>query len=109
MKLKIRLSLIFGAVVFAIVSIIGIVTYNKNTEMGTTDAKKTMQISAELAAREIEEKMNDFMKMAQVSGCDSILSSSAPDVIVSEHINSLAELYGFTAARMVRISVTVIM
>ena len=76
MKLKVRLSLIFGAVVFTIVSIIGIVTYNKNVEMGTTDAKKTMQISAELAAKEIEEKLNDFMKMVQVTGYDSVLSAS---------------------------------
>lgn len=104
MKLKIKLSLIFGGVVFAIVSIIGIVTSNMSTDMGTSDAKKTMQISAELAAREIEEKMDDFMKMVQVSGWDSILSSSAEDVIVSEHIDSLAELYGFTSGNILDIN-----
>ena len=74
MKLKTRLSIIFGTVVLAIVATVGIVTYNKNVEMGTADAKKTMQISAELAAKEIEEKLNDFKKMAQVSGYDSILA-----------------------------------
>ncbi len=100
MKLKVRLSLIFGAVVFTIVSIIGIVTYNKNVEMGTTDAKKTMQISAELAAKEIEEKLNDFMKMVQVTGYDSVLSASVQDSVVSEHIDTLAKLYGFTSGNI---------
>ena len=100
MKLKVRLSLIFGAVVFTIVSIIGIVTYNKNVDMGTTDAKKTMQISAELAAKEIEEKLNDFMKMVQVTGYDSVLSASVQDSVVSEHIDTLAKLYGFTSGNI---------
>ena len=63
MKLKTRLSLIFGTVVLVIVATIGIVTYNKNVEMGTADAKKTMQISAELAAKEIEGKLSDFKNM----------------------------------------------
>ena len=47
MKLRTRLSLIFGAVVFAIVLTIGMVTYTKSVQMGTTDAKNTMKISAE--------------------------------------------------------------
>ena len=76
MKLKTRLSLIFGTVVLVIVATIGIVTYNKNVEMGTADAKKTMQISAELAAKEIEGKLSDFKNMAKASGYDSVLASS---------------------------------
>ena len=100
MKLKVRLSLVFGAVVFLIVSIIGVVTFNKNAQMGTSDAKKTMQISAELAAREIEEKLDDFMKMAQVAGYDSALSSTKEASAVSEHIDSLAKLYGFTSGNI---------
>ena len=68
--------------------------------MGTADAKKTMQISAELAAKEIEEKLNDFMKMAQVSGYDSILASSEQDTVVSDHIDSLAAIYGFTSGNI---------
>ena len=100
MKLRTRLSLIFGMVVVAIVSTVGIVTYNKNVEMGTTDAKKTMQISAELAAKEIDEKLNDFMKMTKVSSKDSVLSSSAKDSVVSEHIDELAGSYGFTSGNI---------
>lgn len=69
MKLKTRLSIIFGTVVLAIVATIGIVTYNKNVEMGTTDAKKTMQISAELAAKEIEEnKYLNFINGSKIVG-----------------------------------------
>lgn len=100
MKLKVKLSIIFGAVVLAIVSIVGIVTYNKNVDMGTTDAKKTMQISAELAAKEIEEKLSDFMKMAQVAGTDSVLAASEQDSVVSEHIDYLADTYGFTSGNV---------
>ncbi|MBO5279225.1 MAG: hypothetical protein J6B06_07030 [Lachnospiraceae bacterium] len=100
MKLRTKLSIMFGAVVIAIVATVGIVTYNKNVEMGTADAKKTMQISAELAAKEIEEKLNDFTKMVQVSGYDSILSTSAQDSIVSEHIDDLADKYGFTSGNI---------
>lgn len=100
MKLKTRLALIFGGVVLAIVSIVGIVTYNKNVQMGTEDAKKTMQISAELAAKEIEGKLEDFMKMAQVSGYDSILAVSEVDAEVSEHVSNLATVYGFTSGNI---------
>ena len=57
MKLRTKLSLIFGAVVFAIVLTIGMVTYTKSVQMGTTDAKNTMKISADLAAKEIEGKL----------------------------------------------------
>lgn len=99
-KLRTRLSIIFGAVVVAIVVTVGMVTYNKNVEMGTADAKKTMQISAELAAKEIEEKLNDFMKMAQVSGYDNILAVSAQDEAVSAHVDKLAETYGFTSGNV---------
>ncbi|MDY5577110.1 MAG: methyl-accepting chemotaxis protein [Lachnospiraceae bacterium] len=100
MKLKTRLALIFGGVVLAIVSTVGIVTYNKNVQMGTEDAKKTMQISAELAAKEIEEKLSDFMKMAQVSGYDSVLASSKSDTDVSERVENLADIYGFTSGNI---------
>ena len=88
MKLKTRLSLIFGTVVLVIVATIGIVTYNKNVEMGTADAKKTMQISAELAAKEIEGKLSDFKNMAKASGYDSVLASSRQDDIVANHIDT---------------------
>ncbi|MSS62583.1 methyl-accepting chemotaxis protein [Velocimicrobium porci] len=100
MKIKTRLSIIFGVTVFGIVSIIGIVTYNKNMEMGTVDAKKTMQISAELAAKEIEEKLDDFTKMVKVSGVDSVFASSSQNQVVSEHIDKLAENYGFTSGNI---------
>ena len=72
MKLKTRLSLIFGTVVLAIVATIGIVTYNKNVEMGTADAKKTMQISAELAAKEIEGKLSDFKNYYKVTAIKTV-------------------------------------
>lgn len=104
MKLKTRLGLIFGGVVFVIVLTVGIVTYNKNVQMGTEDAKKTMQISAELAAKEIEGKLEDFMKMAQVSGYDSVLASSELDTDVSERVDNLAEIYGFTSGNILNIS-----
>lgn len=100
MKLRTRLSIIFGAVVLVIVAGIGIVTFNRNVEMGTKDAKETMQISAELAANEIEEILKDFMKMTQVSGYDSILTTSTQDQVVSAHIDQLAELYGFTSGNI---------
>lgn len=100
MKLKTRLSIVFGTVVLAIVATVGIVTYNKNVEMGTTDAKKTMQISAELAAKEIEEKLNDFKKMTQVSGYDSVLATSEQDEIVSDYIDNLAGNYEFTSGNI---------
>ena len=58
MKLKIRLSLIFGMVVLAIVLVTGTVAYNKSVDMGTKDAKNTMQISADLASKEIEGKLD---------------------------------------------------
>ena len=100
MKLRTRLSLIFGIVVIAIVSIVGVVTYNKNVEMGTTDAKNTMQISAELASNEIDEKLKDFTKMVKVSGKDTILSGAAKDSVVSGRIDELAENYGFTSGNI---------
>ena len=104
MKLKTRLSLIFGTVVLVIVATIGIVTYNKNVEMGTADAKKTMQISAELAAKEIEEKLSDFKNMAQVSGYDSVLASSRQDDVVADHIDHLAENYEFTSGNILDVN-----
>lgn len=99
MKLKTKLSLIFGIVVFAIVFSIGTVAYNNSVRMGTSDAKNTMKISADLASKEIEGKLEDFTRMAQVSGTDSVLASSE-DAIVSEHIDSLAENYGFTSGNI---------
>lgn len=103
MKLKTRLSLIFGTVVLVIVATIGIVTYNKNVEMGTADAKKTMQISAELAAKEIEGKLSDFKNMAQASGYDSVLASSGQDDVVANRIDNLAENYEFTSGNILTI------
>ena len=100
MKLKAKLSIIFGAVVLAIISTIGIVTYNKNVETGTSDAKKTMQISAELASKEISEKLNDFMKVAKMSGYDSILATSDQDTVVSARIDKLADIYEFTSGNI---------
>ncbi|MBO5293019.1 MAG: methyl-accepting chemotaxis protein [Lachnospiraceae bacterium] len=100
MKLRTRLSLIVGAVVLAIIAGVGTVTYSKNVEMGTKDAKKTMQISAELAANAIEENLNDFRKMAQVSGEDPVLSTSTQDQAVSARIDQLAENYGFTSGNI---------
>lgn len=100
MKLRTRLSLIFGTIVLAIVLTVGIVAYDKSVEMGIKDAKNTMQISADLAAKEIEGKLDDFMKMAQVSGQDSVLAASQQDEVVAEHIDSLAETYAFTSGNI---------
>ena len=100
MKLKIRLSLIFGMVVLAIVLVTGTVAYNKSVDMGTKDAKNTMQISADLASKEIEGKLDDFMKMVQVTGYDSILATSQQDSAVSEHIDNLAKQYAFTSGNI---------
>lgn len=100
MNLRIKLSLMFCVVVFATVATIGIVTYNKNVEMGTTDAKKTIQVSANLASSEIEGKLSDFSKMAQVSGHDAILAGSPNNVAVTEHVNELAEQYAFTSGNI---------
>lgn len=100
MKLKTKLSLIFGTVVFAIVFIIGTVACTKNAQMGTTDAKSTLRVSATLAAEEIAGKLEDFMKMAEVSGHDPIFSESASDEEVTEHINDLAKVYAFTSGNI---------
>lgn len=100
MRLRTRMSIIFGAVVLTTVSTVGIMTYNKNVDMGTEDAKKTMQISAELAAKEIDEKLDDFMKMAQVSGQDSVFAMSEEDSIAAGHVESLAATYGFTSGNI---------
>lgn len=100
MKLRIRLSLLFGIVVFSVVLIVGTVAYKKSADMGTTDAQNTMQISADLAAKEIEGKLDDFMKMAQVAGHDSVFATSLSDETVSEHIDSLAENYAFTSGNI---------
>ena len=53
MKLRTKLSLLFGIVVLSVVTIVGTVAYTKSAEMGTTDARNTMQVSANLAAGEI--------------------------------------------------------
>lgn len=100
MTLKTKLSFVFGAVVLAIVSVVGTVAYNNSVEMGTSDAKNAMQISANLASKEIEGKLDDFMKMAQVSGYDSILSTSDSDSTVTSHIDSLAASYAFTSGNI---------
>ena len=100
MNIKTKLSLIFGAVVLAIVSVIGITSFNSSSEMGTSDAKNSMQISANLAAKEIEGKLDDFMKMAQVSGKDPILSTSKSDSVVTSRIDSLASTYSFTSGNI---------
>lgn len=100
MNIKTKLSLIFGAVVLAIVSVIGITSFNSSSEMGTSDAKNSMQISANLAAKEIEGKLDDFMKMAQVSGQDPILSNSKSDSVVTSRIDSLASTYSFTSGNI---------
>lgn len=100
MNLRTKLSIMFGTVVFATVATIGVVTYNKNVEMGTTDAQKTIQVSADLASSEIEGKLSDFSKMARVSGHDAILAGSANNVAVTEHVNELAEQYAFTSGNI---------
>ena len=98
MTIKTKLSLIFGTVVLAIVSAVGITAFNNSAEMGTSDAKNSMQISANLAAKEIEGKLDDFMKMVQVSGHDPILST--PNSNASSRIDSLASTYGFTSGNI---------
>lgn len=100
MNIKTKLSLIFGAVVLAIVSVIGITSFNSSSEMGTSDAKNSMQISANLAANEIKGKLDDFMKMAQVSGQDPILSNSKSDSRATSRIDSLASTYSFTSGNI---------
>ena len=104
MNLRTKLSIMFGTVVFGTVSIIGIVTYNKNVEMGTVEAQKTMQVSAELASKEIEEKLADFMKMAQVSGYDIVLADSDQDAVVSAQVDNLAANYGFTSGNILDVN-----
>lgn len=104
MKLRTKLSCIFGIVVFAIVLVVGTVAYNKSVEMGVADAKNTMKISADLAAKEIEGKLDDFMKMAQVSGNDSVLASTREDAVVSEYIDSLAKNYEFTSGNILNLN-----
>lgn len=47
MKLKTKLSLVYASVVLAIVMIVGSVSYNNSAKIGTTDAKNTMQTSAD--------------------------------------------------------------
>ena len=59
-----------------------------------------MQISANLAANEIESKLDDFMKMTPVSGYDAVFTT-ATDEVVSEHIDSLADTYAFTSGNVV--------
>ena len=100
MKLRTKLSLLFGIVVLSVVTIVGTVAYTKSAEMGTTDARNTMQVSANMAAGEIASKLDDFMKMAQVSGYDSVLAT-ASDAIVSNYVNQLAENYAFTSGNIV--------
>lgn len=104
MNLRTKLSIMFGTVVFGTVSIIGIVTYNKNVDMGTVEAQKTMQVSAELASKEIEEKLADFMKMAQVSGYDIVLADSDQDAVVSAQVDNLAANYGFTSGNILDVN-----
>ena len=93
-------TFLFGIVVLFVVTIVGTVAYTKSTEMGISDAKNTMQISANLAANEIESKLDDFMKMTQVSGYDAVFTT-ATDEVVSEHIDSLADNYAFTSGNVV--------
>ena len=57
MKLKTKLSLVFASVVLAIVVIVGSVSYNNSAKIGTTDAKNTMQTSADLVS---EEKLTEI-------------------------------------------------
>lgn len=100
MKLRTKLSFLFGIVVLFVVIIVGTVAYTKSTDMGTTDAKNTMQVSADLAAKQIESKLDDFMKMAEVSGYDSVFTTES-DKVVSRHIDSLADSYAFTSGNIV--------
>ena len=100
MTLKAKLSLVFCAIVLTITLTIGAVSYNNSAQMGISDAKDTMKISASLAAKEIEGKLNDFTKMAQVSGEDPILSTSDSDAVVTDRINSLASAYAFTSGNI---------
>ena len=104
MNIKTKLSLIFGAVVLAIVSVVGIASFNSSSKMGTSDAKNSMQISANLAASEIKGKLDDFMKMAQVSGQDPILSNSKSDSKVTSRIDSLASTYSLTSGNILDIN-----
>ena len=103
MKLRTKLSLIFGIVVFAIVFIVGTVAYEKSVEMGTANAKNTMTISADLAAKEIEGKLEDFTRMTQVSARDAVLASASEDTVVSERIDRLAGEYGFTSGNILNL------
>lgn len=100
MTLKAKLSLVFCAIVLTITLTIGAVSYNNSAQMGISDAKDTMKISASLAAKEIEGRLNDFTKMAQVSGEDPILSASDSDAVVTDRINSLASAYAFTSGNI---------
>ena len=102
MKLKTKLSLVYVSVVLAIVVIVGSVSYNNSAKIGTTDAKNTMQTSADLVSEEIAAKLNDFLKMASVSGNDPLLS--AEDATAADHINTLAAAYGFTSGNILDVN-----
>lgn len=104
MKLKGRLGLAFSGIALLCVVAVGTVAYNMSFSMGMSDAKHTMQISADLAAKEIRGKVEDYLRMVAVSGNDSVLANETNDAAVAAYIDSLAEAYGFTSGNVLNSS-----
>lgn len=100
MKLKQKITIAFCFVVLVVAFSIGTVAYYKSSAMGINDAKNTMKISADLAAKDIEGKLDDFKSMAQVSGYDSVLATSALDEAVAARIDNMAQNFGFTSGNV---------
>lgn len=100
MKLKGKMSLSFCALVFFIVVGIGTVAYEASISMGIADAEKTMDVSADFAAQEISGKLQDYLRMTQVTGTDTILATNEDNAVVSERIDTLASSYGFTSGNV---------
>lgn len=104
MKLRAKMSLAFGGLVLCVIVSLGALAYNKSAAMGIKDATNTMEVAAGLAGSEIEGKLNDFAKVAQVAGHDATLATEKNDAIVSAYVDAMAQGFGFTSGNILTTS-----
>lgn len=100
MKLRTKMSIAFGGLVLLVIVSLGTLAYTQSAKMGIADATNTMEIAAGLAGSEIEGKLNDFVKVAQVAGHDATLATETNDAIVSAYVDAMAEGFGFTSGNV---------
>ena len=100
--MKFRGKLIISIVILVVGSIfiVGGASYKIMSGLTMENSMQSMETSSNLIAEDLVSSFENYMQEAEVSGKDPILTSDANNVVKSDRIKELTEMYGFTSGNL---------